>query len=85
MSPINQTCSGGVNPSVVSRSGKERVLMEGLRGEAENGGRSPSSVPAWLRGCDCSCRSVARMSESCTLDGEGEQMEHQRGLYNPAD
>lgn len=46
---INQICSGGVNPSVVARSGKERVLMEGLRGEAENGGRSPSSVPMWLR------------------------------------
>lgn len=25
------------------------------------------------------------MSESCTFHGEGEQMEHQRGLYNPAD
>lgn len=25
------------------------------------------------------------MSESCTFHGEGAQMEHQGGLYNPAD
>lgn len=49
ISPINQICCERVNRSVAARCGKGKDLMKGLRGEAENGGRSPSPV---LFGCE---------------------------------
>lgn len=72
--PLNQICSGGEGRKRPDEMTQERQKTEPPPPPTHN-------PPPVLFGCDCSCLPVARMSESCTLQGEGEQME-QRGLYN---